>query len=136
MRKFLPIVLCILCLITSCKDKETEQKLSAIESAIKQTNPAFRIYPTSNMWNFLKLDTRNGKITIVQYSVEDNSKTFEYTLSNEAIVNENKPGRFILQPTQNIYNFIMLDQVSGATYQVQWSFEEDKRFVLPIQPSM
>ena len=94
--------------------------------------PIYKLYPTRNMWNFLKLDTRNGKISIVQFSVEDNEKQFEYELSNKALCENNAPGRFMLQPTENIYNFIMLDQVSGKTYQVQWSFEEDKRFFLPI----
>ena len=71
------------------------------------------------------------KITMVQFSVEDNEKQFEYELSNVAHCNNTTLGRFILQPTENIYNFIMLDQVSGQTYQVQWSFDEDKRFVAP-----
>lgn len=84
------------------------------------------------MWNFLKLDTRNGKVSIVQFSVEDNKNRFEYALSDVALSNNNIPGRYILQPTDNIYNFIMLDQVTGQTYQVQWSFDETKRFVVPI----
>ena len=84
------------------------------------------------MWNFLKLDTRNGKITIVQFSVDDDGKQMEYELSNIARCEDIIPGRFMLQPTENIYNFIMLDQVSGKTYQVQWSFDEYNRFVMPI----
>ena len=125
--------------ITSC-DKNNEGKLEAIEKqvnkiALNSTNvePIYKLYPTRNMWNFLKLDTRNGKISIVQFSVEDNEKQFEYDLSNKALCDNNAPGRFMLQPTENIYNFIMLDQVSGQTYQVQWSFDEEKRFVTPIQ---
>ncbi|MGM9847258.1 MAG: hypothetical protein ACI31F_04840, partial [Muribaculaceae bacterium] len=80
----------------------------------------------------LKLDTRTGKISIVQFSVEGDNKRFEYVLSDVSRAENEIPGRFILQPTQNMYNFIMLDQLSGQTYQVQWSFDEDKRFVLPI----
>jgi hypothetical protein len=41
-------------------------------------------------------------------------------------------GRFKLYPTDNIYNFIMLDVINGDTYQVQWSSEEDERIVMPI----
>ena len=37
-----------------------------------------------SMWNFLKLDTRNGKVSIVQFSVEDNKNRFEYALSDVA----------------------------------------------------
>ena len=41
-------------------------------------------------------------------------------------------GRFTLYPTQNMYNFILLDQVNGKTYKVQWHNEEEKRFIRPI----
>ena len=41
-------------------------------------------------------------------------------------------GRFTLYPTNNRYNFILLDQLNGTTYQVQWHNERDKRFVSRI----
>ena len=113
--------------------EEIEKQVNRIASNTANAEPIFKLYPTRNMWNFLKLDTRNGKISIVQFSVEDNEKQFEYELSNKALCENTAPGRFMLQPTENIYNFIMLDQVSGQTYQVQWSFEEDKRFIIPIK---
>lgn len=122
---------------TSCSNKggkleEIEKQVNKTALNTANTDPIYKLYPTRNMWNFLKLDTRNGKISIVQFSVEDNEKQFEYELSNKALCKNNAPGRFMLQPTENIYNFIMLDQVSGQTYQVQWSFDEEKRFVTPI----
>lgn len=124
--------------LTSCDKsgkrlEEIEKQLNRIAANTANAEPIFKLYPTQNMWNFLKLDTRNGKISIVQFSIEDNEKQFEYELSNKALCENTAPGRFMLQPTENIYNFIMLDQVSGQTYQVQWSFEEDKRFIIPIK---
>lgn len=125
-------------LLTSCKNENEEkmlEKIDRIESYVVRNSlaePGYKIYPTQNMWNFLKLDTRTGKINIVQFSVEGDNKRFEYVLSDVSRAENEIPGRFILQPTQNMYNFIMLDQLSGQTYQVQWSFDEDKRFVLPI----
>ena len=38
-------------------------------------------------------------------------------------------GRFKLYPTQNRYNFIMQDVISGQSYQVQWSNNEDERLL-------
>lgn len=125
-------------LLTSCKNENEEkmlEKIDRIESYVVRRSlaePGYKLYPTQNMWNFLKLDTRTGKINIVQFSVEADNKRFEYILSDVSRAENEIPGRFILQPTQNMYNFIMLDQLSGQTYQVQWSFDEDKRFVLPI----
>ena len=40
-----------------------------------------------------------------------------------------KNGRFKLYPTDNMYNFIMVDVILGNTYQVQWNTKSKKRFV-------
>lgn len=117
---------------TEKKIEQLEKVMTKIEKNTVNSEPVFKLYNTSNLWNYLKLDTRNGKISIVQFSVNDKSKQFEYTLSDQALSDNTIPGRFVLHPTNNIYNFLMLDQVSGQTYQVQWSFDEDKRFVIPI----
>ena len=133
------LMLILVVSLFSCNNS-TEEKISQIEKVVKDIElntqnytPIYKLYPTKNMWNFLKLDTRDGKITIVQFSVEDDDKQFEYTLSDIPQTASTYPGRFILQPTENMYNFIMLDQTTGQTYQVQWSFEEEKRFVIPIK---
>ena len=94
----------------------------------------YKLFPTQNMWTFIKLDTQTGKMWLLQYSVNDNEERFEYDLNPDALVVNGKKvnGRFELYPTQNIYNFILLDQIDGKTWQVQWSFDEENRFVLPI----
>lgn len=94
----------------------------------------YKLYSTNNMWVFLKLDTSNGRLWLVQWSL-DNDKRFETFLSIYPKVgkNEEVAGRFVLYPTQNSYNFIMLDRISGKTYQVQWAIEYEKRFVVPIE---
>ena len=77
--------------------------------------PEYKLYPTDNMYIFLRLNTRTGQIKIVQWSTEQ-SKRFIYTLDNEIRISswqEDICGRFILQKTDNIYNFILLDQIDG-----------------------
>ena len=93
--------------LTSCskEDKAVLDRLDKIEQTINNSSakePIYKLYPTRNMWNFLKLDTRNGKISIVQFSVEDRDKQFEYSLSDVAIVANESPGRFVLQTTENL----------------------------------
>ena len=99
-------------------------------------NTRYRLFPTQNVWTFLKLDTMTGQIWQVQFSVKGDDYRFETTLSSidiaESLKQEKKVGRFTLYPTSNTYNFIMLDQIDGLTYQVQWSGEKENRFVLPI----
>lgn len=124
--------------LLSCNNKTDEKidKLTKIIAGIERNTangePAYKLYSTRNIWSFLKLDTRNGKLSIVQFSVDSRDKQFEYVLSDKPLCESSVPGRFVLHPTENIYNFIMLDQVASQTYQVQWSFDEDKRMVIPI----
>lgn len=94
---------------------------------------AYRLFSTQNMYTFIKLDTRNGKMWQVQWSTKGSEYRFETTLSDVSRVNkdEEKNGRFFLYPTTNIYNFILLDQVDGRTWQVQWG-KEGERAVIRI----
>lgn len=88
------------------------------------------------MWTLLKLDTMTGQIWQVQYSVKGDEYRFESVLSSvdlaELLKKEKKIGRYILYPTSNTYNFILLDQFDGETFQVQWAIEAENRAVFPI----
>ena len=93
----------------------------------------YELYSTQNIWAFLKLDTRTGRIWQVQYSLEE-EKRGEWILNDQSLTqnSEGKNGRFQLYPTSNIFNFILLDHSNGKTYQVQWSQKEELRMVVPI----
>lgn len=94
----------------------------------------YKLYPTENMWNFIKLDTRTGKLWQVQFSTQGYEYRFQCVLSDDDLSYEEniKPNRFELYPTKNTHNFILLDKVDGRVWQVQWSFEEEERMVLRI----
>lgn len=53
----------------------------------------------------------------LQYSINDEKGRFEYDLNPNALIVNGKKinGRFELYPTQNIYNFILLDKINGKT---------------------
>ncbi|WP_417853811.1 hypothetical protein [Xanthomarina gelatinilytica] len=121
--------------------------LSMFSFAQNQTNPnleieqkeviknsAYQLFPTQNYWTFIKLDTRNGKMWQVHFTVEDDAFNGELILNSIPLVDEEKEvnGRFTLYPTNNMYNFLLLDQIDGNVYQVQWSMEEKYRGVIPI----
>ncbi|MDB5126012.1 hypothetical protein [Mucilaginibacter sp.] len=93
----------------------------------------YRLFPTVNMWTFIKLNTRTGQMWQVQYDVKENNRG-EYRLNPLSLVTkeEETNGRFILYPTQNSYNFILLDQLDGGLWQVQWSIEPEKRLLLKM----
>ncbi len=116
----------------SPKDSLVLGYLDTFRSQLRE--PAYELYPTQNTWNFLKLNTVTGAITIVQFSLES-KKRFEYTLDTSSrITSWDEPicGRFKLVSTQNVYNFLLLDQIDGRVWQVQWGFEEKDRFVTRI----
>lgn len=97
--------------------------------------PIYKLFPTENYWTFIKLDTRNGKMWQVHFSISKDSYEGELLLNSTSLVwteNEEVNGRFTLYPTKNMYNFLLLDQINGITYQVQWNSEKDKRFVSRI----
>ena len=91
----------------------------------------YRLLRTQNIYMFLLLDTRTGQISQLQWSTEK-EKRFVSTLNPRPFVEGGKPGRFTLHPTQNIYTFLLLDQETGNTWQVQWGSGRD-RLVIPIE---
>ncbi len=94
----------------------------------------YRLYKTKNNYNFIKLDTRTGQMEMVQWSTKSGG-TFTYPLSNEKRVyslEDEIPGRFTLYATTNFYNFVLLDQIDGRTWQVQWSTDPDEMMVVRI----
>jgi hypothetical protein len=104
-----------------------------LQSSPNNENVIYRLFPTTNIYNLIKLDTRNGKMWKVQWN-GDTEKRFTSEINSIPFVDreDEKNGRFILQATPNIFNFILLDQIDGRTWQVQWSNAPKERFVIPI----
>ena len=110
------------------------QSLEGVVAALpKKADVNFKLYPTQNMYIFLLLDTRNGRIWLEQWGTKHKDRVEAIlSLSKQTYGAEEIPGRFELYPTTNIYNFIMVDQVNGNTWQVQWSTEPSERMVVRI----
>lgn len=132
----LPVLFFVTC---GCKSDVQDAKYIDKESTKEQLEQTcdverFKLFPTQNMWTFIKLDTQTGQMWQVQYSVKSEDERFEYDLNPDPLVISGKKanGRFELYPTQNMYNFILLDRIDGKTWQVQWSFDEGNRIIVPI----
>ena len=93
----------------------------------------YKLYPTENMWTFLELDSATGLIWQVQYTVNDKDKRFK-TVLNDIVLNNNEQvnGRWKLYPTQNMYQFLLVDVMFGTVIQIQWSTEENGRFIIGV----
>ena len=105
----------------------------------------YKLYKTDNRWTFLKLDTATGEINQMQYSVNENLQgevalqwrnlnLEDMSIEEMATLDwKNTPfpnNRYVLKPTENMYNFILLDQTDGRMWQIQWSMNEDERGIV------
>lgn len=107
---------------------QTKQMASNQEAVVP-----YRLFKTTNMWNFIQLETATGRMWQIQYDIQGDKRGS--VVINDENLSENKKsivGRFTLYATDNMWTFILLDQIDGDTWQVQWSLEEDKRFIIPI----
>ena len=122
------IIFCFFGLLSFCQEKQI--------TALGQDNPnaSYRLFPTTNIWTFLKLNTEVGRIWQVQYAINNDANRFETYLNLIPLAtgSQKKPGRFTLYPTQNMWTFILLDTINGSTWQVQWSQDADNRGIIPI----
>lgn len=133
MRKFILISFFFIS-ITNLLFAQTENKIDDTKSQQNSNIVSYRLFPTQNVRIFIKLNTRNGKMWQVQFGMDDDNR-FATNLSLDALVsldNESND-RFTFYATQNIYTFILLDQISGKTWQVQWSTDPRNRAVIPIE---
>lgn len=136
MNRFLiPVFLALFLLTTSTTSGQNLQTNTNLDK-VKQSqifDKNYQLSPTQNQWTFIKLDTRNGKMWQVQWGFSEKDR-MESTLNGVSLVleSEESVGRFKLYNTDNMWNFILLDQLMGQTYQVQWSFTPSERFVKPI----
>jgi len=96
------------------------------------SNVVYRLFSTRNIYTFIKLNTRNGQMCQVQWDTKSNQFETPISLTTRISKEDETNGRFFLYPTTNIYNFILLDQIDGRVWQVQWSTEVKDRMVIPI----
>ncbi len=122
-------------LFTTVSFAQTQTKTTkTVQQKIISENTIYQLFPTQNYWTFIKLDTRNGKMWQVHFSIKDDSNTGELVLNSLPLVNKEDEanGRFTLYPTENMYNFLLLDQIAGTVVQVQWYLETSKRGIVSV----
>ena len=111
---------------------DISERLAVLEYRLVMVD-RFKLYKTENMYNLLKLDTATGKIEQIQWSLEDGEEEIK-TINDKDLTNGTASfsGVFELYPTNNIYQFILLDRITGNSWHVQWGLESSKRWIRRI----
>ena len=126
MKRILLLVLILQSFVSTSYAAEPATVIAPTTNAVNN----YLLYPTTNIYTFLKLDTRNGRIWQVQYAMDENE--FEVALNSKELAIAGKPGQFALYPTTNNWTFLLLDTVTGNVWHVQWSQEANNRGIIPI----
>ena len=92
----------------------------------------YRLFKTENMWNFLELDTQTGRLWQIQFTVDKNSNRIKLPINPNPLAPEGNNGRFTLYPTNNMWNFMLVDQDNGRMWQAQFSVGDENRDIFPI----
>jgi hypothetical protein len=99
-----------------------------------RTGPRFTLTPTQNISVSLLLDSSNGRIWQVHFSVNDSDFAGRLPINGDTLAPPASAhdGRFVLQETSNIFTFLLLDRDDGRVWQVQWSNDADKRGIVRV----
>lgn len=144
-------ILVILALVASAavmmaQDENTATSIQKTDSILENINAwleqieldlslkqRFRLYPTENMYTFLRLDTKTGKIDKVQWNLDTNKEFITSINSSDLSYGEGYGSNsFELCPTQNMYQFLLIDKTDGRTWHVQWGMNASERWIRRI----
>ena len=111
--------------------EEIYDKVWSIELQMKseEFNNRFKLYKTNNIYTFLQLDTATGKIKQFQWSLDSDKEGYVTINDEDLSFISAKNGTFELYPTENMYQFILLDKAFGRLWHVQWGMESSKRWI-------
>ena len=138
MKKYVLFIMSIIIAINGCSQTtkndvcdstltSISKQLEVIEFRINGMN-RFKLYPTENIYTFLKLDTATGKIDQLQWSLESDNEG-SVPINSDDLSLDSGCGTFELYPTMNMYQFILLDKVNGRQWHIQWGMESSQRWI-------
>lgn len=136
MKNFILLLFTFVC-FNNISAQSTDYAPQMATSSIYNKDAKFLLFPTKNVYIFLKLDTSTGELWMVQYSVDKSEDAMEVKFPSwyyPLVSNEEKSnGRFFLYPTQNIYNFLLIDQIDGRVWQAQWNTKAENVGIVRIK---
>lgn len=77
----------------------------------------YKLYQTDNIHNQLRLNTATGEV----YQIQNDGQKF--LVHAATTPNNEKPNRYALYKTKNMWTYILLDKFSGKLWQCQYSVQ-------------
>lgn len=104
-----------------------------LECVMSTKDAGARIFSTSNVWTILQLDTESGRLwqLQLQHADDPHGKT---TLNETSLVESGKHGPFTLCPTSSTRTYIIVNQDTGRTWQVQLGTKDGEHGMTEIDP--
>ncbi len=90
----------------------------------KWTN-RFQMFATKNMWNFIMLDSYDGRLWQVQYSAEDLESLVCVPINLSKLVESENRSIFSIQPLTSMYQYYLINDITGDMWKFQWSTKGD-----------
>lgn len=109
-----------------------EEPLEFIEEFKQSLDAPYRLFPTTNINTLIALQTSSGRLYQIHPGIGESAVQGAITINDKDLTPEgsdSESNRFTLYPTSNIYSFILVDQLIGRFWRVQWNYEKDKRFI-------
>lgn len=124
MKHFVSFLIAVCCSLTIAAQEPAAE--SGAEVVVRVTD-RYKLYPTSDSFYFLKLDTRTGAIAQIEWSFRVKScRETPVSAAPVPLPEEAPNGRFELYPTQNVFVFLLQDKVGGETWLLQWNANSTK----------
>ena len=123
--------------LTTSVGAQTNEYRQTVTNSINNKDAKFLLFPTRNNFIFLKLNTCNGEVYLVQFSLDKPESRFETKIESYLYplvsTKEESNGRFYLYPTANFFNYLLVDQIDGRVWQLQWGFKSADHKLIKIE---
>ncbi len=85
----------------------------------------FQMFATQNMWNFIMLDSYNGRLWQVQYSTKDLESLICIPINSSELIESSNKSVFSIQPMTSMYQYYLINDETGDMWKFQWSTKGD-----------
>lgn len=146
MKKYLIICFLFCCTLAMAQNQSVHHDISKSDSLLLDNSlwleqieldlslkERYKLYQTENIYTLLRLDTKTGQISQVQWGLKGDIEGTVVINDRDLTMGYGHGSRtFELYPTKNMYQFILLDKTDGRLWHVQWGTDADHRWIRAI----